>query len=117
MLTLQVNRKGTPKVYAHYREPNAGPNNGGCVASIYPGGRFLGLTFEQLRALGSGVHQVEVPDERDMSSTGEEPTYKSERERQYEVFCFALFGHCVGLYTELEVLTFAERAIEAGKAR
>ncbi len=49
MLQLQV---GSGVVFAFYQPPNAGPNVGGYLGRVWPGGEFKGLSYDQLRSPG-----------------------------------------------------------------
>jgi hypothetical protein len=106
MLTVQVE---DDEVFAHYLSPDAGPNNGGYLGQVFPDGNFKGLTFEQLRALGSGQHDVTV-DERARSDRGCEPG-RPEYDRRLAAFRFALFMYTVGVCNATEVLQRAREAV------
>ncbi|WP_437315837.1 DUF6210 family protein [Sorangium sp. So ce385] len=108
MLELQV---GARVVFAHYLPADAGPNNGGYLGLVYPGGTFYGVGFDELRALGTGRHQLAL-DERARSERGREPEYESEWQRQFERFQFMLFSYSVGAYVALEVLSAAREIFE-----
>jgi len=104
MLTIQVLRSHGGVVHVHYSESG----RGGHLSSVYPGGTFLGFSFEKLREMGNGEHGVDALDPYDFSKTGEEPGFKSEWEAKFFHFQCVLFGYQVGAYTALEVLGVAE---------
>jgi hypothetical protein len=106
-LELQV---GDGVVFAHYMPPNAGPNNGGHLGRVYPGGTFHGVGFDELRALGTGRHNF-LLDERARSERGREPAYESEWRRLFERFELRLFMYGVGACVALEVLAAAREVI------
>lgn len=105
MLTLQVFRK-KDRVYAHHRESK---NSGGLLTAVYPGGSFMGYSFDELASMGSGEHDVEALDARDSSNTGDDPIYESRWRSEVARFEFVLFGYQVGAYTSLEVLAVAKQ--------
>ncbi|XXX75541.1 hypothetical protein WMF30_48615 [Sorangium sp. So ce134] len=107
-LELQI---GNRVVFAHYLPADAGPNNGGYVGRVFPGGTFHGVGFDELRALGTGRHQLAL-DERARSEPGHEPQYESEWRRLFEGFQFTLFMYCVGACSALEVLSEAREIIQ-----
>jgi hypothetical protein len=100
------------EVFAFYRSPNAGPAIGGSLARVRPGGRFKGLSFDRLRALGTGRHEVEV-DARARTERGQEPGSRSDRERAVADFHWALFGYTVGACTAEGVLDQARQVIRS----
>src|ERR1043165_7279520 len=77
-LELQV---GDGVGVAHVLPPDPGPNNGGYLGRVSPGGPFHGIGFDELRALGTGRHQFSL-DERAGSVRGGEPEYESEGDRK-----------------------------------
>ena len=97
-------------VFAHYLPADAGPNNGGYLGRVYPGGSFHGVGFDELRALGTGRHAVAV-DERARSARGREPEYESEWRQLFERFQFSLFMYGVGACVAIEVLAAAREVI------
>ena len=109
-LELQV--QGEAVVFAHYLPSDAGPNNGGYISRVYPGGTFKGLGFGVLWALGTGSHKLAL-DERVQSIPGREPEYDSEWRRRFERFEFGLFMYRVGACTASQVLIDAEEVIKA----
>jgi len=116
MLTLQVlyTRKIPYVVHAEYSVSKS--HHGGHLSSVYPGGRFMGFTFEILCEMGSGEHELAALDPHDFQNTGIKPTYQSALESMHEKFKFILFGYQVGAYTSLEVLAYAEEISAARRA-
>ena len=102
MLTLQVFWK-KDRIHAQHRASK----NTGHLATVYPGGSFMGYSFDALANMGSGEHDVETLDPHDFRNTGQEPTYESEWRSEVARFEFVLFGYQVGAYTALEVLSVA----------
>jgi hypothetical protein len=74
MLRLEVTG---PEILISYRPPDAGPNVGGYLGSVFPGGRFKGLGYDELLALGTGRREVLV-DEAAPSTRGSEPLFFAE---------------------------------------
>ncbi len=112
MLTLQVFWK-KDRIYAQHSESK---NSGGLLAAVYPGGSFMGHSFEALARMGSGEHDVATLDPHDFRNTGQEPVYESLWRSEVARFEFILFGYQVGAYTALEVLNVANQVnAEAGK--
>lgn len=97
MLTLEVYDN---EIFAHYCPDDAGPNVGGYLGRIFPGGSFLGAPFEQLCALGSGTHDVALNERTDSTDEyhGKEP-----REAYLSDAGWAHFCHTVGAITRLEL--------------
>ncbi|NHZ97594.1 hypothetical protein [Massilia sp. CCM 8734] len=116
MLILQVlnNRKIPYVVHAEYSASKS--HHGGHLSSVYPGGRFMGFTFETLCEMGTGEHELAALDPYDFKNTGIRPTYQSALEEMDEKFKFILFGYQVGAYTSLEVLAYAEDISAARRA-
>ena len=116
MLILQVlnTRRKPYVVHAEYRASKS--HHGGHLSSVYPGGRFMGFTFETLCEMGSGEHELSAMDPYDFQNTGIEPTYQSAWEEMHDKFKFILFGYQVGTYTSLEVLAYAEEISAARRA-
>src|SRR4051812_11597199 len=110
MLVLEV---GAPEIRAFYQPPGAGPNVGGYLGRVFPGGNFLGISYEQLRALGNGSHEV-VAEERTRGSSGAEPPNQTEDQRRLDELRWVLFMHRVGACTESSVLLGALLAMTPG---
>ena len=108
MLELQV---GEAEVFAFYRPPNAGPNVGAYLRTVFPGGHFKGIGFEALRSLGTGLHDVPV-DERAPSEQGQEPAGWTEWDRRMAAFHYALFAYGVGAVTATGVLNRARAVFD-----
>lgn len=108
MLILQIlyRRKIPYVVHAQYQESKA--HRGSHLSSVYPGGTFMGFTYETLCEMGTGEHELAALDPYDSQNTGIKPTYRSALEEMHEKFKFVLFGYQVGVYTYLEVLAYAE---------
>ncbi len=99
-LELQV---GDGVVFAHYMPPDAGPNNGGYLGRVFPGGSFLGIGYDQLFALGTGAHHV-LADERSKRNNSDEPGDQAAEDRAIGRLRWTLFMYQVGACTEGEVL-------------
>lgn len=106
MITLQVAHKKN-RIFAQYLA--AAMNSGGHLADVYPGGSFMGYSFEELARMGSGDHDVEARDPHDFQNRGQEPVYQSQWHAEVARFEFVLFGYQVGAYTSLEVLAVAQQ--------
>ena len=106
-LTIQVVLPGKRMVYV------AGAGLVGCV---YPGGRYLGFSFDELLALGTGEHHMTIPDAADFRQAGDEPVYEREFDRQLDEYRFCLFGYQVGLYTAAEMLHIAAKLLATRNA-
>jgi hypothetical protein len=98
-------------VFAHYRPSDAGPNAGGYVAQVWPGGAFLGCNFDRLKAMGTGQHAVDLDEECEEDLKGVEPEFDSEWRREFERFKFVLFMYGVGACVPLDVLSSARTVI------
>ncbi len=90
------------EILVHYLAPDAGPNNGGYLGRVFPGGNFHGLSYRKLLALGSGSHEVEV-NERASSNRGNEPTCSAEDEMLGELR-WSMFMYQVGACIADEVI-------------
>jgi len=104
MLTLQV-FKTKPVVHAQYRASTSG----GLLVSVYPGGSFMGYSFDELVAMGTGEHAQVARNQHDFRNTGSAPTYKCSHEARLAAFEEVLFGYQVGAFTSLEVLAAARK--------
>jgi hypothetical protein len=100
------------EIFVSYRALDASSNNGGSVARLYPGGRFHGITFEELLGLGSDHHEF-LADARDRGLEGTPPSYASERDRLLADFKMTLFMYEAGAYTALEVLAIARATLNS----
>lgn len=81
----------------------------GHLAAVYPGGSFMGYSFDELAAMGSGEHDVKTLNAHDFQNTGLEPVHRSGWASEVARFEFVLFGYQVGAYTSLEVLAVAQQ--------
>lgn len=111
MFTLQVFYK-KDRIYAEYRASRN--SQGAHLTTIYPGGSFMGYSFDELADMGSGEHHVEARNPYDFQHTGQEPSYDSRWREQLARFEGVLFGYHVGAYTALEVLAVA-REVDAAR--
>ena len=102
MLVLEVVK---PEIHAFYLPKDAGPNIGGYLGRIYPGGSFHGLGYQELLTLGSGSHDVEI-DERARSERGNTPAVQAQDELLRKLR-WSLFMYQVGACAEGEVLCSA----------
>ena len=109
-LELQV---GDGVLFAHYMPPNAGPNCGGYLGRVFPGGSFLGIGYDQLSTLGTGSHNV-LADERAEQCNGEEPREQTAEDRLVGRLRWTLFMYEVGACTEGEVLLASLLAMTPG---
>jgi hypothetical protein len=112
MLTIQVLRSHGGVVHVNYSESG----RSGHLSGVYPGGTFMGFSFERLREMGNGEHRVVALDPYDFSKTGEAPRFKSEWEAKFFHFQSVLFGYQVGVYTALEVLSVADEVSAVRRA-
>lgn len=112
-LELQV---GDEVVFAHFRSEKAGAVIGGSLGRVFPGGSFKGIGYAELRALGTGRHQVSV-DGRAQSQGGREPKYDSEWRRLFQQFEYSLFMYGVGACTASDVLAAAREVILASQGK
>jgi hypothetical protein len=101
---------GDDVVFAYYVPADAGPNVGGYLAKVFAGGQFLSVGYADLRALGTGHHQIAM-DERAQLESGPEPEYESEWRQRFEEFQFTLFMHRVGACVALDVLSAASEVV------
>jgi hypothetical protein len=99
MLVLEV---ADSEIFAFYQPPDAGPNVGGYLGRVFPGGNFHGLSHRELLALGSGCYEVEV-DERAGSERGKALSRSAEHEMLGSLR-WGLFMYQVGACNEDEVL-------------
>lgn len=106
MITLQVSYK-KDRIFAQYLTVTK--NGGGHLAAVYPGGSFMGYSFDELARMGSGEHDVEARDPHDFQNTGQEPAYQLQWRAEVARFEFVLFGYQIGVYTSLEVLAVAQQ--------
>ena len=83
------------------------------MGAVYPGGSFMGLSFESLVQLGSGRHEITECDERDYQNLGKAPEYESERAAMLAWFEMILFGYQQGVYTSTEVVLLSEKVLKA----
>jgi hypothetical protein len=100
MLTLEVY---DDVVFAHYCPNDAGPNVGGYLGRVYPGGIFLGATWDQLQSLGNGTHDVILDERARGPNFTDEYRGKEPRESYLTDGGWAHFCHTVGSITRLEL--------------
>ncbi|WP_020470034.1 hypothetical protein [Zavarzinella formosa] len=112
MGTLELQVDGNV-VFAHYMPPEAGPNNGGYLSRIFPGGSFKGISHNQLIALGTGSHYL-LADERAGGLKGEEPSGQTVEDLVVSGLRWVLFNYNVGVCTESEVLFALLLAMKPG---
>lgn len=110
MLILEV---VMPEIFAYYQPPTAGPNVGGYLGTVFPGGSFLGLRYDALFVLGTGYHEV-IADERAERSRGNEPEDRTDDEARVRDLRLSLFMDRVGICTEGEVMFRALLAMTPG---
>jgi len=108
MFVLQVLKKRKVPYVVHAQYSESRSHQGGHLSSVYPGGSFMGYTFENLCKMGTGEHEVASLDQHDFRNSGPEPKFQSDWEAKHAQFEFILFGYQVGAYTSLEVLSFAQ---------
>lgn len=107
MLTVQVLRRKNV-VHAYCEK---------VLVSVYTGGSFMGFSFDELVAMGTGQHPIAPRDRYDFRSTGTEPTYESIWKSDVAKFEAMLFGYQTGTYTALEVLSAAASIWEKERMR
>ncbi len=100
MLTLEVY---DDEIYVHYLPNDAGPNVGGYLGRVFPGGGFMNATWEELQHLGSGTHDVTLDEHAHREFTeeyrGKEPKHSYLTDAAWANFCYT-----VGAITKLELL-------------
>lgn len=69
---------------------------GGGLGRVWPNGALDTLTYEDLRAMGSGTHQVDLEEIRCYSGTGDEPEDETDDEYLYRRVRFELFAERTG---------------------
>jgi hypothetical protein len=103
MLRLEVD---DAEILVCYKPPNAGPNVGGYLGLVGPGGSFKGLGHDTLMRLGTGWHDVLV-DERARSVRGTTPIEQTEDDRLFRKLRHTLFRFEVGACVACEAASMA----------
>jgi hypothetical protein len=74
-------------IFYHWNYSPPVKNIGGCSGRIYPDGALHGKSFDCLKTLGNGVHDVQI-DEKLRTPNGTKPEFADDR-TPFEVFRFA----------------------------
>ena len=92
-------------IFYHWNYSPPVKNIGGSFGSVYPDGALFGISFNELRSLGSGTHDMQM-DEHNWTSTGTKPELGPDQ-KQLELLKLVLFGYEHGVFTATECLQHA----------
>ena len=92
-------------IFYHWNYSPPLKNIGGSFGRIFSDGALFGRTFDELKTLGSGTHDIRM-DEHKRTPAGTRPRYNDER-KQFELFKLTAFGYRHGAFTDTDLLQSA----------
>ena len=92
-------------IFYHWNYSPAVKNVGGSFGHIYSDGALFGLSFNELKLLGNGTHDIQL-DEHNRTPNGTKPDFDGDQ-KQLELFKTVAFGYHHGVFTKTDLLMYA----------